>query len=408
MIINDPAQTPEHAILTVNAICTDTFHVTIICVRFTCSRFCTRLSSALSSSTSSRIGSCALDWNQYFTILIIQSLCRHACSILHRTGHDLAHSFQIIQTTQSRSSTDRLHPHFGNSLPRTETASLVVCVDDHIRLVLVKLLVPLCRWLPDLKHCVPFFSTCCTSTCCFVKLRLLSALLFFVHGFSGPGPWLFCFTGSRVPSLAVSLSSRPFFSCFIQPTIHTLGLKTSCVHNHCKRRRCGHRISNLLNTLNVKGLQNVYDVHSAFGSTSCTSSHGSSTSILEHSCARVSHALEFAVYSLSLAFSEFVRTGALPVSEFQTAVSTSSGDLLQNRGNYGCRHTLQEHTHAAPHKMGTTISLAEPGYPLLCRCTESVAPQQCIRARARSRPPSPTAHTHLFVEKRGLKGRRRR
>ena len=68
-----------------------------------------------------------------------------------------------------------------------------------------------CRWLPDLKHCVPFFSTCCTSTCCFVKLNLLLALLFFVHGFSGPDPWLFCsrvlgsrsmavlFTGSRVP-----------------------------------------------------------------------------------------------------------------------------------------------------------------------------------------------------------------
>ena len=75
MIINDPAQIPEHAILTINAICTDTFRFTIICVHFTCSRFCTRLSSALSSSTSSRIGSCALDWNQYFTILIIQSLC---------------------------------------------------------------------------------------------------------------------------------------------------------------------------------------------------------------------------------------------------------------------------------------------------------------------------------------------
>ena len=34
--------------------------------------------------------------------------------------------------------------------------------------------------------------------------------------------------------------------------------------------------------------------------------------------------------------------------------------------------------------------------------------QKNIRARARSSPPSPTAHTHLFVEKRGLNGRRRR
>ena len=51
----------------------------------------------------------------------------NVCSIRHRTGHmDLAHSFQIIQTTRSRSSTDRLHPRLGNSLPRTETASLLV------------------------------------------------------------------------------------------------------------------------------------------------------------------------------------------------------------------------------------------------------------------------------------------
>ena len=133
-----------------------------------------------------------------------------------------------------------------------------------------------------------------------------------------------------------------------------------------------------------------YDVHSAFGSTSCTSSHGSPSSPpngLPSSLAHARHsyfsthvrgrphALEFGVYSLSLAFSEFVRTGVLPVSGFQTAVSTSSGDLLQNRGNHGCRHTLQEHTQA-PHKIGTTISRAQPGYPLLCRCTKSAAPPQ--------------------------------
>ena len=65
------------------------------------------------------------------------------------------------------------------------------------------------------------------------------------------------FTGSRVPFLIVSLSSRPFGTCFIQPTIHPLGLKASGVHDHSKRRCCGHRISNLLNTLDVKGLQYV-------------------------------------------------------------------------------------------------------------------------------------------------------
>ena len=68
------------------------------------------------------------------------------------------------------------------------------------------------------------------------------------------------FTGSRVPSLTVSLSSLPFGTCFNQPTIHQptihpLGLKASVVHDHCKRCRCGHRMNNLLKTLDVKGSQ---------------------------------------------------------------------------------------------------------------------------------------------------------
>ena len=62
--------------------------------------------------------SLTLDWDQYFTVLIIQSLCCHVCSIRHGTGlRDLAHSFQIIQPTWSRSSTDWFHPRLGNSLP---------------------------------------------------------------------------------------------------------------------------------------------------------------------------------------------------------------------------------------------------------------------------------------------------
>ena len=86
------------------------------------------------------------------------------------------------------------------------------------------------------------------------------------------------FTGSRVPSLAVSLLHGQFGSCFIQltihqPTIHPLGLKASGVHDHCKKRRSEHRISNLLNTLNVKDLQNV-SMCILPSSTHCTSSHG--------------------------------------------------------------------------------------------------------------------------------------
>ena len=190
------------------------------------------------------------------------------------------------------------------------------------------------------------------------------------------------FTGCRVPSLAVSLSSRPFGSCFIQPTIHQptihpLGLKASGFHDHCKRRCCRHRINNLLNTLDVKGSQ-YPPLRRAlcFREAQVTPRHTDR----QHPYFSIHvrgrhHVLEFAVYSLLLAFSEFVRTGALPVSEFQTAVSTSSGDLLQNRGNHGYRHTFQGHTQVL-HEIGT-ISPAQPGYPLLCRCTESVAPPQC-------------------------------
>ena len=138
-----------------------------------------------------------------------------------------------------------------------------------------------------------------------------------------PVPGCFCFTGSRVPSLAVSLSSRPFGTCFNQPTSHTLGLKASVVHDHCKRRCYGHRISNLLKTLDVKGSQFVA-MCILPSSTNCTSSHGSPNiltqriakhsvsnglpsipaqarhSDLEHSCARASpHTLEFAVQSFT-------------------------------------------------------------------------------------------------------------
>ena len=70
------------------------------------------------------------------------------------------------------------------------------------------------------------FSACCSPAVGFALLCSRGSL-----------PWLFCFTGSRVPSLAVSLSSRPFGSCFIQPTIHPLGLKACVVHDRFIQRR---------------------------------------------------------------------------------------------------------------------------------------------------------------------------
>ena len=60
--------------------------------------------------------------------------------------------------------------------------------------------------LPDLKHCVPFFSTCLVSTCCVVKTspavgtallcsRVLGSrsLAVLLHGFSGPFRGCFSF-----------------------------------------------------------------------------------------------------------------------------------------------------------------------------------------------------------------------
>ena len=114
-----------------------------------------------------------------------------------------------------------------------------------------------CRWLPDLKHCVPFFSTCLVSTCCVAKTSPAVGIALLCSRVLGSRSLAVLFTGSRVPSLAVSICSRPFGTCFDQPTSHSLGLKASVVHDHCKRHCCGHRISNLLNTLVVKGLQYV-------------------------------------------------------------------------------------------------------------------------------------------------------
>ena len=150
------------------------------------------------------------------------------------------------------------------------------------------------------------------------------------------------FTGSGVPSLPVSLSSRPFGTCFIQPTIRPLGLKASDVHDHCKRRRSGHRISNLLNTW--------------------TSDEPPGHN--RHPCGRL-HTLELAgvptIYSHSLNSSAPAYSRCR--DSFKIAAITAAVTYFQEYSQ-------------VLHKMGTTISLAQPGYPLLCRCTKSVAPPQ--------------------------------
>ena len=192
-----------------------------------------------------------------------------------------------------------------------------------------------------------FFSTCYTSTCCFVKLRLLLALLFFVHGFSGPFPGclLMGFSGPN-PCLCLFLHGHlARVSTSLQFT--TLGLNACVVHDHCERRCCGHRRSNLLKILDVKGSHYV-TMCILPSSTNCTSSHGlpnspaqrlakqSVSSGLPSSPAQARHShlnihvrgrpkgLEFAVYRLSLAFSDFV-------PGFRTSVPTSPPKSRQSR-----------------------------------------------------------------------------
>ena len=178
--------------------------------------------------------------------------------------------------------------------------------------------------LPNLKHCVPFFSTCLVSTCCVVKTS------------PAVGTALLCsrVLGSR--SLAVSLSSRPFGTCFNQPTMHPLGLKASVVHDYCKRRCCGHRISNLLNTLDNKGSQ-----YPPFRRALCFRKHKRhlvtrivNIHTLAFMCAGVptfSNLMKTVCYSHSLNSFAPARSGV----GIPTAVSTSSVNLLQNRGNHG-------------------------------------------------------------------------
>ena len=138
----------------------------------------------MSSSTSSHIGSCALDWNQYFTILIIQSLCCQFFDIFALSF--LTSAFCVHRPNQLGSEILCL------GLRQFPFWSVLTITFDSSWSNSLLLLSHL-SLLPDLKHCVPFFSTCCTSVFSPRITRLLLALLFFVHGFSGPFPGCFSF-----------------------------------------------------------------------------------------------------------------------------------------------------------------------------------------------------------------------
>ena len=158
-------------------------------------------------------------------------LSRLLSSSENRTQGSPAHLLQIIQTTRSRSSIGWPHPRLGNLLLRTETASLLVGVDDHVRFVLGRLVVPVVVGFPT--RSTVFRSSPRVSlprvalknfACCW--------LCSFLHGFWGPiHGCLSFFTSIWYVSTSQLLTTWLGVS---------LRLKASAVHDRCTRRRSGH------------------------------------------------------------------------------------------------------------------------------------------------------------------------
>ena len=182
--------------------------------------------------------------------------------------------------------------------------------------------------------------------------------------------------GIRVPSLAISLSSRPFGTCFNQPTIHPLGLKASVAHDDCKRHRCGHRIKNLLKTVDVKGSQYpplrralCFRKHKLHLVTRIVNIH-----TLAFMCAGVP---TFSNLLYTVFYSHYLNS-------FAPARSRCRNSKQQYQPHPGISFKIAAITINVTrfrntqvlHKIGTNISLAQPGYRLLCRRTKSVAPPQ--------------------------------
>ena len=154
----------------------------------------------MSSSTSSHIGSCALDWNQHFTILIIQSLSCQFFDIFALSF--LTSAFCVHRPNQLNSEILCL------GLRQLPFWSVLTITFDSSWSNFLLLLSHL-SLLPDLKHCVPFFSTYCTSMCfsaCF------SAYYSPVVGFAllcsrvlGSLPWLFLFLHGHLARVSSNL-----------------------------------------------------------------------------------------------------------------------------------------------------------------------------------------------------------
>ena len=214
-IIYDPARVPEHEILTVST------GVKIILAD---------LGSTCNVLLSPAVLTLLVDWDQYFTVLIIQSLVVTPARFVREQDTGISHmSFRLSK------------PHgLDHRLVGLILVSEILCLGlRQIPFWSVLMITFDLSWADTFKFFSQTSSLACTrfSACCSPAVG--TALLLFT-GSGVPVPGCFCFTGSRVPSLAVSISSRPFGTCFNQPAIHTLGLKASVVHGRLVRRRGGH------------------------------------------------------------------------------------------------------------------------------------------------------------------------
>ena len=183
-VINDPARVPEHEFLTVST------SVKIILADLG--------SNVLLSPA---VLTLLVDWDQYFTVLIIQSLVvtpRLLNSPKNKTQGSRTNSFQVFQT-------------HGLDLRLVG----LILISEILCLGLRQF--SRCRWLPDSKHCVPFFSTCLVSTCVKTSPAVGTALL--CSRVLVSLPWLFC---SRV------LQSLPWLFLFLHAHLARVSTSLQC------------------------------------------------------------------------------------------------------------------------------------------------------------------------------------
>ena len=166
-----------------------------------------------------------VDWDQYFTVLITQSLVITPAQFLRDTG--ISHISYDLDLR----------------LIGLILISEILCLG--LRQFPCRLMLMITfnlSWADTFKF---FSQTLSLTSTRFSACRspAVGFALSFLHRFSGPDSWLFCFTGSRGPFPGCFYFFTAIWNVFhqtFQPTIHQpwlqvhpLGLKASVVHGRC-------------------------------------------------------------------------------------------------------------------------------------------------------------------------------